>query len=143
MERITPAPSPRYDSAFAHSHYEFRTNPYGRKGSARSKEREATYAYENEDQSSTGVRTGMRVRHAQFGVGIGDRRRGAQRRLEDHRALRVGGREEAAGEVREARTRLRSVQRQPLPEAHRSQPSDVAYAVCESAPPYDRSSALR
>ena len=32
MERITPAPSPRYDSAFAHSHYEFRTNPYGRKG---------------------------------------------------------------------------------------------------------------
>src|SRR6188474_2929757 len=29
MERITPAPSPRYDSAFAHSHYEFRTNPYG------------------------------------------------------------------------------------------------------------------
>ena len=51
MERITPAPSPRYDSAFAHSHYEFRTNPYGRKGGARSKEREATYAYENEDQS--------------------------------------------------------------------------------------------
>ena len=69
MERITPAPSPRYDSAFAHSHYEFRTNPYGRKGSSRSKEREATYAYENEDQSATGVRTGMRVRHAQFGVG--------------------------------------------------------------------------
>ena len=69
MERITPAPSPRYDSAFAHSHYDFRTNPYGRKGSSRSKEREATYAYENEDQSSTGVRTGMRVRHAQFGVG--------------------------------------------------------------------------
>ncbi len=69
MERITPAPSPRYDSAFAHSHYEFRTNPYGRKGSSRPKEREATYAYENEDQSSTGVRPGMRVRHAQFGVG--------------------------------------------------------------------------
>ena len=69
MERITPAPSPRYDSAFAHSHYDFRTNPYGRKGSSRPKEREATYAYENEDQSSTGVRTGMRVRHAQFGVG--------------------------------------------------------------------------
>ena len=69
MERITAAPSPRYDSAFAHSHYDFRTNPYGRKGSSRSKEREATYAYENEDQSSTGVRTGMRVRHAQFGVG--------------------------------------------------------------------------
>ena len=69
MERITPAPSSRYDSAFAHSHYEFRTNPYGRKGSSRSKERGATYAYENEDQSAAGVRTGMRVRHAQFGVG--------------------------------------------------------------------------
>ena len=70
MERITPTPSPRYDSAFAHSHYEFRTNPYGRKGPSRSKEREAAYAYENEDQSSTGgVRPGMRVRHAQFGVG--------------------------------------------------------------------------
>ena len=69
VERITPAPSPRYDSAFSHSHYEFRTNPYGRKGSSRSKEREATYAYEHEDQSATGVRTGMRVRHAQFGVG--------------------------------------------------------------------------
>ena len=69
MERITPTPSPRYDSAFAHSHYDFRTNPYGRKGGGRFKEREASYAYENEDQSSTGVRMGMRVRHAQFGVG--------------------------------------------------------------------------
>jgi DNA helicase-2/ATP-dependent DNA helicase PcrA len=69
MERITPARSPRYDSAFAHSHYEFRTNPYGRKGGGRFKEREAAYAYEDEDQSSTGVRMGMRVRHAQFGVG--------------------------------------------------------------------------
>ncbi len=69
MERITPAPSPRYDSAFAHSHYDFRTNPYGRKGGGRLKEKEAAYSYENEDQSATGVRPGMRVRHAQFGVG--------------------------------------------------------------------------
>jgi DNA helicase-2/ATP-dependent DNA helicase PcrA len=69
MERITPAPSPRYDSAFSHAHYEFRTNPYGRKGGGRFREREASYAYEDEDQSSTGVRMGMRVRHAQFGVG--------------------------------------------------------------------------
>jgi DNA helicase-2/ATP-dependent DNA helicase PcrA len=69
MERIAPAASSRYDSAFAHSHYEFRTNPYGRKGGGRFKEREASYAYEDEDQSSTGVRMGMRVRHAQFGVG--------------------------------------------------------------------------
>jgi DNA helicase-2/ATP-dependent DNA helicase PcrA len=69
MERITPTPSPRYDSAFAHAHYDFRTNPYGRKGGGRFKERESSYAYEDEDQSSTGVRMGMRVRHAQFGVG--------------------------------------------------------------------------
>ena len=35
----------------------------------RFKEREAAYAYEDEDQSAPGVRPGMRVRHPQFGVG--------------------------------------------------------------------------
>ena len=69
VERVAPAPSTRYDSAFSHSHYDFRTNPYGRKGSGRFREREPAYAYENEDQSSAEVRLGMRVRHAQFGVG--------------------------------------------------------------------------
>jgi DNA helicase-2/ATP-dependent DNA helicase PcrA len=69
VDRIAPAPSTRYDGNFAHSHYEFRTNPYGRKGGSRFKEREATYAYEDEDQSTTGIRPGMRVRHPQFGVG--------------------------------------------------------------------------
>jgi len=69
VERIAPSPSTRYDGNFAHSHYEFRTNPYGRKGNARFKEKEATYSYADEDQSATGMRTGMRVRHAQFGVG--------------------------------------------------------------------------
>jgi DNA helicase-2/ATP-dependent DNA helicase PcrA len=69
VDRIAPAPSSRYNGNFAHAHYEFRTNPYGRKGNARFKEREATYAYENEDQSATDVRPGMRVRHPQFGVG--------------------------------------------------------------------------
>jgi DNA helicase-2/ATP-dependent DNA helicase PcrA len=69
MDRIPTAPSTRYDGTFAHAHYEFRTNPYGRKGGARFREREAVYAYENEDQSSVGVKLGMRVRHAQFGVG--------------------------------------------------------------------------
>jgi DNA helicase-2/ATP-dependent DNA helicase PcrA len=69
MDRIAPKPSSRYDGNFAHSHYEFRTNPYGRKGPAHFKEKEATYAYEHEDQSATDVRAGMRVRHAQFGVG--------------------------------------------------------------------------
>ena len=68
VERIAPA----YTSSggFLHSHYEFRTNPYGRKGRVgRFKESEAAYAYEDEDQSSAGLRTGARVRHAQFGVG--------------------------------------------------------------------------
>ena len=69
VERIAASPSTRYDGSFTHSHYEFRTNPYGRKGPGRLKEKEATYSYADEDQSVSGVRTGMRVRHAQFGVG--------------------------------------------------------------------------
>ena len=69
IDRMATPQSTRTDSNFAHAHYEFRTNPYGRKGGARFREREATYAYENEDQSASEVRTGMRVRHAQFGVG--------------------------------------------------------------------------
>ncbi len=68
VERIAPAYSSSYQSAFSHSHYQFRTNPYARKGGG-VKEREASYAYENEDQSAFGLRTGMRVRHQQFGVG--------------------------------------------------------------------------
>jgi DNA helicase-2/ATP-dependent DNA helicase PcrA len=71
IERITPAYSSGYQSSFAHAHYEFRTNPYGRKGKpARFREDAATYASEDEDQSAgAGLRPGMRVRHAQFGVG--------------------------------------------------------------------------
>jgi DNA helicase-2/ATP-dependent DNA helicase PcrA len=69
MERVAPAYSSSYQGGFSHSHYEFRTNPYGRKGRGRARETEAAYAYESEDQSASGVRTGMRVRHAQFGVG--------------------------------------------------------------------------
>jgi ATP-dependent DNA helicase UvrD/PcrA len=70
IERIAATPNTRYDGTFAHSHYEFRTNPYGRKGRApRFKEERAAYAYENEDQSMSGMSLGMRVRHAQFGVG--------------------------------------------------------------------------
>ena len=64
------AQAPRYEGGFGHAHYEFRTNPYGRKGRApRVREAESAYAYENEDQSAVGLRLGMRVRHAQFGVG--------------------------------------------------------------------------
>jgi DNA helicase-2/ATP-dependent DNA helicase PcrA len=70
VDRIAAPQSTRYDGGFAHAHYEFRTNPYGRKGrGARFRESEAAYAYENEDQSAGGVSPGMRVRHAQFGVG--------------------------------------------------------------------------
>jgi DNA helicase-2/ATP-dependent DNA helicase PcrA len=43
-------------------------NPYGRRP-PRTREEPPPYAYENEDQSATGLRTGMRVRHQQFGVG--------------------------------------------------------------------------
>ena len=67
VERIMPVHS-QY-GGFSHSHYEFRTNPYGRKGRGRTRESEAAYAYENEDQSAVGMKAGMRVRHAQFGVG--------------------------------------------------------------------------
>jgi DNA helicase-2/ATP-dependent DNA helicase PcrA len=70
VERITPAFASPYQGGFAHGHYEFRTNPYGRKGRAgRVRDGQSSYAYENEDQSAPGLKAGMRVRHAQFGVG--------------------------------------------------------------------------
>jgi DNA helicase-2/ATP-dependent DNA helicase PcrA len=71
IERITPAYSSTYQSSFAHAHYEFRTNPYGRKGKgAKFREEGPTYSYEDEDQSMmAGLRPGLRVRHPQFGVG--------------------------------------------------------------------------
>jgi DNA helicase-2/ATP-dependent DNA helicase PcrA len=71
VERITPALTSSRQTSFAHAHYEFRTNPYGRGGRpARFREDAPKYAYEDEDQSSTGVQVGMRVKHAQFGVGV-------------------------------------------------------------------------
>src|SRR4051794_1019043 len=70
VDRITPAYS-AHQGNFAHAHYEFRTNPYGRGGRGpRFKEDSPKYHYEDEDQSATGVRVGMRVKHAQFGVGV-------------------------------------------------------------------------
>src|SRR5262245_5783591 len=70
VERITPTFTSAYQSTFQHAHYEFRTNPYGRGGRpARFKEDPARYSYEDEDQSTIGVRVGMRVKHPQFGVG--------------------------------------------------------------------------
>jgi DNA helicase-2/ATP-dependent DNA helicase PcrA len=70
IERVAPAYGSSYGGgSFSHGHYEFRTNPYGRKGRGRAREEEAAYSYEAEDQSLSGVRAGMRVRHPQFGVG--------------------------------------------------------------------------
>jgi DNA helicase II / ATP-dependent DNA helicase PcrA len=68
VERIAPAWSGPQHSSFTHSHYEFRTNPYGRGGRGRVRE-ESPYDYSNEDQSVGGLRAGLRVRHPQFGVG--------------------------------------------------------------------------
>jgi DNA helicase-2/ATP-dependent DNA helicase PcrA len=53
---------------------QFRTGGYGKGGGGsyrgRVREEQPTYAYENEDQSVPGgLRPGLRVRHAQFGVG--------------------------------------------------------------------------
>jgi DNA helicase-2/ATP-dependent DNA helicase PcrA len=71
LQRVEPAaPAPRWQQ-----NYEPR-NPYARSG-PRLRPREkasqgsAGFSYENEDQSAggSGVRAGMRVRHAQFGVG--------------------------------------------------------------------------
>jgi DNA helicase-2/ATP-dependent DNA helicase PcrA len=70
IERIAPAYSSTYQSSFSHAHYEFRTNPYGRKGKgAKFREEGPTYSYEDEDQSVMALRPGLRVRHPQFGVG--------------------------------------------------------------------------
>ena len=67
VERLLPSfsTSPR-QAQFGQ--YESRSNPYGR--GRRVKEETATYAYEDEDQSTgMALRLGMRVRHPQFGVG--------------------------------------------------------------------------
>jgi DNA helicase-2/ATP-dependent DNA helicase PcrA len=70
VERIEMAGSARPYNGFSHAHYEFRTNPYARKGrGGRFREESTSYAYEDEDQSGPNLRPGMRVRHAQFGVG--------------------------------------------------------------------------
>ena len=76
IDKILPSYSPGYQSSFSHQHYEFRTNPYGRggrgrggSGGSRTREESPSYDYASEDQSGGNLRAGMRVRHAQFGVG--------------------------------------------------------------------------
>lgn len=68
VDRIAPSfTASAYQGNFPH--YEFRTNPYGR-GRRGGRVREEAPAYEDEDQSmGMALRIGMRVRHAQFGVG--------------------------------------------------------------------------
>jgi DNA helicase-2/ATP-dependent DNA helicase PcrA len=67
IDRIEPVnQAPRWQQP-----YELR-NPYGRRPGGRAQAREApptSYAYESEDQSTPGVRAGMRVRHKMFGLG--------------------------------------------------------------------------
>jgi DNA helicase-2/ATP-dependent DNA helicase PcrA len=68
LEQIAPSySSANYQGNFAH--YEFRTNPYAR-GRRGDRVKEATYAYEDEDQSpGVALKLGMKVRHPQFGLG--------------------------------------------------------------------------
>ena len=62
LETAAPAP------AWASQRYELR-NPYGRRPPVAREQPAKSYAYEDEDQSSTGIRLGQKVRHKQFGVG--------------------------------------------------------------------------
>jgi DNA helicase-2/ATP-dependent DNA helicase PcrA len=60
MEIGTPRWTPSYESR----------NPYARRGQTPPRVRETpSYAYEDEDQSASGMKIGARVRHQQFGVG--------------------------------------------------------------------------
>jgi len=70
VDRVLPSfSSTGYQSNFSHSHYSFKTNPYGRGGN-RVKEATPSYAYEDEDQSTgMALKLGMKVRHPQFGIG--------------------------------------------------------------------------
>jgi len=65
MDRIEPVAAPRWSQA-----PEALASPYRRRsGSHRARETGGAYRYEDEDQSATGVRAGMKVRHRQFGIG--------------------------------------------------------------------------
>jgi DNA helicase-2/ATP-dependent DNA helicase PcrA len=70
VDRLAPSFSSSSAAQGHFAHYEFRTDPYGRRG-RRVRERPAAYAYEDEDQSAGlfALHAGMRVRHPQFGVG--------------------------------------------------------------------------
>jgi ATP-dependent DNA helicase UvrD/PcrA len=67
VERLEPVAA---DPRWSRRPYELR-NPYGRRGhrGSRVRDADAGFAYEDEDQSRSSLRTGMRVRHRQFGLG--------------------------------------------------------------------------
>src|SRR3954449_10877425 len=75
VDRVLPSfSSTGHQSTFSHSHYDFKTNPYGRGGRRgggdRVRETSPAYAYEDEDQSTgMALKLGMKVRHPQFGIG--------------------------------------------------------------------------
>ena len=107
VERIEPAFSLPYQGAFgrgAGGGWRRR----GRPGAGRVQEpaAAAAYAYEDEDQSVTTFRPGPAGAARAVRRGDGAVGRAAQRRPQDHGAVSVGGSEEAAGAVREARARL-------------------------------------
>ncbi len=65
---------PSYTSSYASRGWEYRANPYARgrsgRGGPRVREQTESFAYEHEDQSvPSGLRSGAKVRHGQFGVG--------------------------------------------------------------------------
>jgi len=67
VDRIEPVAAPRWQ----HPGYELR-NPYARRygrGPGQATTPTDSFKYEHEDQSASGMRSGMRVRHKQFGVG--------------------------------------------------------------------------
>ena len=87
VDRIAPAPSPRYDGGFAHTHYEFRTNPYGRErrrpGQGAGSDLRLRERGSVRDRRAAGHARpprAVRRRHR-------DRRRRAQRRREGHGAV--------------------------------------------------------
>jgi len=71
VERIEPAVAAPYQTAFGRegAHGGWRRRPGRGGGRLREDTPAPAWSYEDEDQSATGLRPGMRVRHAQFGVG--------------------------------------------------------------------------
>jgi len=65
VDRLEPVSPPRWSPRYE------RRNPYAHRGSSGRPAASQTksFKYEDEDQSASGVRAGMRVRHRQFGVG--------------------------------------------------------------------------